>query len=188
MSKIIKAKMLSDTKVRTGKVRLGFANVNPVEEDGKVGKTNLTMIIDKDDEETLSLIDAAIEAAIVAGKEKFGKQFDNRKKIHTPLHDGDEEKEDNENYADKMYMNASSKDPIGMVGPDKVKITDTGEFYSGCYASLAINFAPYVYNGPGIGCYVANIMKLEDGERIGFSRASAYDDFADEDDDDFLAD
>ena len=187
---IIKAKLLSDTKVRTGKVRLGFANINPKGEDGKIDKTNITAIIDKDDDETLSLIDSAIEAAIEVGKEKFGKQFDNRKRIHTPLHDGDEEKDGNEAYVDKMYINASSKDPIGMVGPDKVKISDPGEFYSGAYVSVALNFAPYVYNGPGIGCYIANIMKLEDGERIGFTRASAYDDFSDDDDDDsdFLAD
>ena len=181
------AKMISETKIRTNKVRFGFADINPKQEDGSIGKSNIPIIIDGDDEETIALIKEASENARAVGVEKFGSQFAKGKKVHYPLHSGDEEKPDNEHYAGKFYLNANSKDPVGMVGPNpKVKIEDPGEFYSGMYGCVTLNFAPYVYNGAGIGTYICNLQKLEDGEHIGFTRATAMQDFADDDDDDFL--
>ena len=39
-------------------------------------------------------------------------------------------------------------------------------------------FAPYLFAGKkGIGCYLNNVQKLEDGEPLGATKASANEDF-----------
>lgn len=172
------AKLMTETKVRTNEVRFGFVNINPTSENGSIDKTNITIIIPKSDTETIKVIEEATENAIKAGTEKFGSSF-KKSKIHTPLHDGDDEKPGNDAYTDCMYLNCSSKDPVGMVDASAKKMSDTTEFYSGMYGRITLNLAPYQFNGSGIGAYVVNVQKLRDGEALGFTRASAEDDFSD---------
>ncbi|UTW68643.1 DUF2815 family protein [Anaerobacillus sp. HL2] len=58
-------------------------------------------------------------------------------------------------------------------------IMDPTEIYSGIYARIAVNFAPYAAQGKkGIGCYLStNIQKTRDGEPLGASAPAAEADF-----------
>ena len=61
MAKIYKAKMLTDTKVVTGKVRLSFPHL--FEKYDKSDKYQCQLLISKDDKDTIGVIKKAIEAA-----------------------------------------------------------------------------------------------------------------------------
>lgn len=184
------------TKVITGKVRLSYVHVfEPRPNDnGEEEKYSCSILIPKEDKETLRKIKAAVDAAVEQGKTSKwgGKVPANLKK---PLRDGDEERPDDEAYAGHYFFNATSKTkpgiakPIGK-GPDgRVKfqeITDSTEVYSGCYAKVSINFYPYDAKGNrGVAAGLNNIVKVQDGEFLG-GRASVEDDFANEEFDDVV--
>ena len=74
-----------------------------------------------------------------------------------------------------------------MVDADCQPIIDTSELYSGIYGRASINFYAFNTNGnKGIACGLNNLKKLRDGEPLG-GKSRAEDDFADDDDDDFLS-
>ena len=82
-------------------------------------------------------------------------------------------------------MTAKSTSRPGVVDADKIEILDAEEVYSGCYGRASITFYPYNTSSNGIAAALNNIQKLEDGERLGGSRASAEEDFADDYEDDY---
>ena len=95
------------------------------------------------------------------------------------MRDGDEEKPDDENYKNSYFLNASSKQRPGIIGPDKQEVMNRDEVYSGCYCKVSISFYPFDTNGNrGIAVSLNNIMKVKDGDPLS-GRASAEDDFAD---------
>lgn len=189
------------TKVITGKVRLSYVHVfQPQSINGGEEKYSTSILIPKEDKETLRKIKTAIEAAKELGKSQWGGKIPANLKL--PLRDGDEERPDDEAYAGHYFINASSKTkpgiakPIGKTPDGKTKfeeITDSTEVYSGCYARISINFYPFNKNGNrGIAVGLNNIVKVQDGEPLG-GRARLEDEFAEiefddvlEDDDDFL--
>lgn len=177
------------TKVVTGKVRFSYANVfEPKSINGGEEKYSVSIIIDKEDTKTISKINNAIEAAKQAGAAKFGGKIPSKLKL--PLRDGDEEREDDENYKGKYFVNANCKQKPGLVDKKGRPIIDATEFYSGCYGLASITFYAFNSNGnKGVACGLNNIMKTEDGEPLG-GRSRAEDDFAEfieADEDDFLA-
>ena len=75
----------------------------------------------------------------------------------------------------------------GVVDASCQRIIDRSELYSGVYGRASINFYAYNANGnKGIACGLNNLQKIRDGEPLG-GKAKAEDDFATEDDDDFLS-
>ena len=67
-------------------------------------KSKVTVLIPKDDTETVDAINAAIDAAIEEGIAKFGGKKPNKKAIKLPLRDGDEERDDESlKLFDKLY-------------------------------------------------------------------------------------
>ena len=67
------ANQINTTKVVTGVVRLSYENVwEPASINGGTPKYSVSLIIPKDDEKTLSAINAAIDVAIKEGAPKFG--------------------------------------------------------------------------------------------------------------------
>ena len=181
------------TKVITGKVRLSYVRLfEPQVTENGDERYSVSILIPKDDKETLRKIKAAIDAAIQDGiKSKWGGKLPpNLKK---PLRDGDTDRPDDPAYAGHYFINASSvtkpgiAKPIGK-GPDgKMRfqeITDSTEVYSGCYARVSLNFYPYNKNGnKGVGAGINNVVKVQDGEYLG-GRARLEDEFADVDFDD----
>lgn len=175
---------MSQTNVVTGKVRMSYANVFEAKAIGDGGdkKYSVCLLVNKNDAATLAKIDAAVKAAIVLGKEKFGQKWGTSKSkpLKLPLRDGDDERGDNPEYADNYFLNAAGQNRPGVVDKDRNEILDKEEFYSGCYGRASINFYPFDVSGnQGIACGLNNVQKLADGEPLSGGR-SAADDFADE--------
>lgn len=103
--------------------------------------------------------------------------------LKTPLRDGDAERPDDPAY----FVNANSGTAPGIVDADRQTIIDRSEVYSGVYGRASINFYAFNSNGnKGIACGLNNLQKIRDGEPLG-GKSRAEDDFATDEDDDFLS-
>lgn len=172
------------TKVITGKVRFSYCHVwepSAIEE-GQDKKYSVSIIIPKKDKATLAKINEVVEALKVEFKTKNGGKLPI--KFKTPLRDGDEDRPDDEAYANAFFLNASSKTRPGIVDESASAIMDQDEFYSGCYGRASLNFYSYNKAGNvGVACGLNNLQKLQDGERLGGGRSSAEADFGSDADD-----
>lgn len=150
----------------------------------------MSLIIPKSDTRTIAKIKAAIEAAYREGEAKLkgnGKTIPPLSVLKTPLRDGDTERPDDEAYADAYFVNANSGTAPGIVDADRNEILNRSEVYSGVYGRASINFYAFNSNGnKGIACGLNNLQKIRDGEPLG-GKSRAEDDFATDDEDDFLA-
>ncbi len=184
-------KLKNPTKVITGPdTRWSYANVWEAKAiNGGTPKFSLSLIIPKSDTATVEAIENATEAAYDIGSAKLkgnSRSIPPLSAIKTPLRDGDIEKPDDEAYANSYFLNANSTTAPGIVDADRQPILDRSEVYSGCYGRASITFYAFNSNGnKGIACGLNNLQKIRDGEPLdGHTRAE--DDFADDDDDDFL--
>lgn len=177
---------VNPAKVITGRVRFSYVHVwekQAIDEGGEE-KYSVALIIPKKDKAGVKNIQQAIEAAKQAGKSKWGGKIPAKLKL--PLRDGDEERPDDEAYADSYFLNATCKTKPGVVDADVSPILDQDEFYSGCYGRASITFFPFDVSGNrGVACGLNHVQKLADGEPLG-GRSSAESDFADEFDDDLI--
>ena len=186
------AKFTDPTKVITGpETRWSYLNAwEPKAIEGGTPKYSVSLIISKDDRKTVEKIMAAIKAAYTEGMAKLkgnGKSVPPLEAIKTPLRDGDKERPDDPAYANAWFINANSATAPGVVDASCQRIIDRSELYSGVYGRASINFYAYNANGnKGIACGLNNLQKIRDGEPLG-GKAKAEDDFATEDDDDFLS-
>lgn len=176
------------TKVITGvNTRLSyFHGWEPTSINNGPERYSVSVLIPKDDTETVNAINAAIDAAIAEGIAKFGGKKPNKNAIKLPLRDGDVERDDDA-YKGHYFINANSSTQPQIVDKNVKPIIDRNEVYSGCYARVSLNFYAFNSNGnKGIACGLGNIQKIRDGESLG-GRSSAADDFTTIDDDDFLS-
>jgi hypothetical protein len=172
------------TKVITGKVRFSYAHVfEPAAmAEGQDKKYSVSLIIPKSDKKTIEKIKAAIAQALEEGKAKFGGTIP--KNYKNPLRDGDEEREDDENYIGCMFVNANSTNKPGLIDINLDPILDKEDFYSGCYGRASVNFYAFSVSGnKGIACGLNNLQKMEDGERLSGGGSSAESDFGDDSED-----
>ena len=179
------------TKVITGEARLSYANLwEPKSINGGAPKYSVSIIIPKSDTRTIGKVKAAIEAAYREGETKLkgnGKTVPALSALKTPLRDGDTERPDDEAYADSYFINANSATAPGIVDSACETILERSQLYSGVYARASVNFFAFNSNGnKGIACGLNNIQKLRDGDPLG-GKSRAEDDFATDDDDDFLS-
>ena len=183
---------INQTKVITGvNTRWSYANVwDPKAINGGTPKYSVSLIIPKDDTETVEKIKAAIKAAYDEGQSKLkgnGKTVPALEAIKTPLRDGDLERPDDEAYANSYFINANATTAPGIVDVSCQPIIERSEVYSGVYGRASINLYAFNSNGnKGIACGLNNLQKIKDGEPLG-SKPSAESDFASYSDDDFLA-
>lgn len=165
------------TKVVTGEVRFSYLHVfepHAVEE-GQEKKYSVSILIPKDDKETLARIKKAIENAIDASLPKWGGKKPANLKM--PLRDGDTDRPDNPEYHGHYFINANSTFKPGVVDAQLNPIIDSTELYSGCYGRASINFYGYNVSGNrGIAAGLNNLQKLRDGETLG-GRARPEDEF-----------
>lgn len=187
-----KKNFINPTKVITGpETRWSYANVWDAKSiNGGAPKFSVSLIIPKSDRKTLEKIRTAIQAAYEEGQGKLkgnGKSVPALSALKTPLRDGDTERPDDEAYANAYFVNANSSTAPGIVDADRQPIIDRSEVYSGVYGRASINFYAFNSNGNrGIACGLNNLQKIRDGEPLG-GKSRAEDDFATEDDDDFLS-
>lgn len=184
-------KYMNPTKVITGPNTV-FSYLNcwdPKAIQGGTPKFSVSLIIPKSDVKTVEKIKAAIQAAYEEGQPKLkgnGKSVPALSTIKTPLRDGDLERPDDEAYKDSYFVNANSGTAPGVVDADRQPILDRSEMYSGVKGRASINFYAFNTNGNrGIACGLNNLQKISDGTPLG-GRSRAEDDFASEDEEDFL--
>ena len=179
-------------KVITGPdTRWSYVNAwEPKSINGGTPKFSVSLIIPKSDTKTIAKIKAAIEAAYHEGESKLkgnGKTVPPLAAIKTPMRDGDVERPDDPAYANAYFINANSATAPGIVDADRNPVLTRSEVYSGVYGRASINFYAFNSNGNrGIACGLNNLQKVRDGEPLG-GKTSAEDDFATDNDDDFLA-
>ena len=185
-------KVSNPMKVITGPdTRWSYANVHePKSINGGTPKYSVSLIIPKSDTKTVAKIKAAIEAAYHEGESKLrgnGKTVPALSTIKNPMRDGDVERPDDPAYANAYFINANSATAPGIVDADRNPVLTRSEVYSGVYGRASINFYAFNSNGNrGIACGLNNLQKVRDGEPLG-GKTSAEDDFATDNDDDFLA-
>lgn len=178
------AKKLDDRRYRTGMVRVSFPHIfEPDNSEMGGGKYSITLLIDKDDKDTLALVEDGIRNAKEYGKSsKWGGKIP--KNLREPLKDGDlSDREEEAGYY--VLRTSSTRRPI-VIDQKRDEIFDQGEIYGGCYCSVIITFAPYSTGSNGVGCYFDAVQKLKDGESFGGGTRTSVDDFDDFDDDDML--
>ena len=186
------SKIQNPTKVITGvNTRWSYANVwDPKSINGGTPKYSVSLIIPKSDTVTVNKIKAAIQAAYEEGESKLkgtSKVCPALDVIKTPLRDGDKERPGDEAYANSYFINANSSSAPGIVDANCNPILERSEVYSGVYGRASISFYAFNSNGnKGIACGLNNLQKIRDGEPLG-GRTRAEDDFATNDDDDFLS-
>ena len=185
------AKYMNPTKVITG-TNTTFSYLNcwdPKAIQGGTPKFSVSLIIPKSDVKTIEKIKAAIQAAYEEGQSKLkgnGKSVPALSTLKTPLRDGDLERPDDEAYKNSYFINANSGTAPGIVDADRNPIIDRSEMYSGVKGRASINLYAYNVNGNrGIACGLNNLQKISDGTPLG-GKSRAEDDFATEDDEDFL--
>lgn len=180
--------MSNKTKVVTG-INTRFSYFNgwePVSINGSKPKYSISVLIPKTDIVTINKINEAIDIAIEEGIARFGGKKPNKAALKLPLRDGDLER-DNDAYKGHYFINANSINAPQIVDANLDPILDRNEVYSGCYGRVSLNFYAFNSNGnKGIACGLGNVQKIRDGEPLG-GRSSAKDDFATENNDEFLA-
>ena len=185
------SKFVNPTKVITGvNTRWSYVNAwEPKSINGGAPKYSVSLIIPKSDTKTIEKIQAAIQAAYEEGQSKLkgnGRSVPALSALKTPLRDGDAERPDDEAYANSYFVNANSGTAPGIVDADRNPILERSEVYSGVYGRASINFYAFNSNGnKGIACGLNNLQKIRDGAPLG-GKSRAEDDFAEEDEDDFL--
>ncbi|MBO6280151.1 MAG: DUF2815 family protein [Bacilli bacterium] len=179
------AKNTNPCKVITSVVRFSYLNANEpkANTEGATPKYSVSLIIPKTDTECIAKIQAAIEAAYKEGEFKLrgnGKTLPPLTAIKTPLRDGDLERPDDPAYKNSYFINANSTSKPEVVDAALNPIMETSELYSGIYGRASITLYAFNNNGnKGIACGLNNLQKIRDGEPLG-SKASAEDDFADD--------
>jgi len=165
--------------------RISFANIWEAKSiNGSDPKYSVSCLIPKSDKKTLAKIQKAIEAAKEDAKgKKWGGKIPPNLKL--PLRDGDIDRPDDENYADCMFLNATSKDAPQIVDRKVQPILDPMDCGSGDYANVSVNFYGFSASGNrGIAAGLGNIQKVRTGERLAgkTSAASDFDEIEGEDD------
>lgn len=185
-------KTVNPLKVVTGPdTRWSYVNAwEPKSINGGTPKYSVSLIIPKSDTKTIERIKAAIEAAYHEGEGKLkgnGRTVPPLAALKTPLRDGDVERPDDPAYKNAYFMNANNSTAPGIVDADRQPIIERSEIYSGVYGRASVNFYAFNTNGnKGIACSLNNLQKIRDGEHLG-GKSNAEDDFATEDDEDFLS-
>lgn len=182
MAKVYKAKLLGNEgiEMQTGKVRLSFPHLfeKYKEPNGDEGKYQCTLLIDKDDKATASVMKKAIEAAKESGKSsKWNGKIPGSLKL--PYRDGDDSEYDE--YEGTWSLSAKSNSKPKVTDVDGDELFDQEDIYPGCYVRAVLKFLPYDNSGKGITCVLERIQKIEDGDPLGGSGSGS--DFEDDDED-----
>ncbi len=175
----IESKIKDKNRVMTGKVRFSYLNVFIPKGDTEESKRySVSLIIPKEDTLTIENIKKVIKSV---AEEKKASVFNNKlpSDIFKILHDGDEERSDDEAYKNSYYINAYSKRKPEIINRAKEFITDPDKIWSGDYGLAFLSFYAYNNNSKGVACNLDNLMLLEKGEPLGAVTPSAESDFSD---------
>ena len=179
----VTAKMLSPTRVATGKVRLSYVHLfEPFASlEGQEPKYSVTLLIPKSDTETKKCLDAAFHACYEENKGTIFKGVAEQY-VESPIRDGDGVTPKGKTpYPAEAHghwvLAVKSKLRPDVVLPNLAPVMSQSDVYSGCYARVSVNAFAFNKSGKGITFGLGNVMKLEDGEPLsgGASAASDFD-------------
>ena len=176
----------------TNEVRLCYPHLfEPYKAPGDTGEGaySVTILIPKEDEDTIAALNEAIKNAMNAGVNKVW-QGSMPKNVSIPLHDGDEEKDLDKNpeFEGCMYLAARTNYAPKVIDRARNELGED-DIYPGVFAKVSVDFFAYNASGhKGIGAGLQNVLKTRDGDRLGGGGVSIEVDFEDdfEDDDDDL--
>ena len=157
-----KANEINVRKVVTGRVILHRANLfNPkMLYDNLEAKYSTTVIIPKEEVETIKNIKVAINEAIDGGKSKLGENIDHSL-LKLPLRNNDDLSDDIM-YFNSYSMNATSQYKPGVVNHKNETILFT-DVPNGQFARVSVTFHAYNVKGnKGICCRLHNVKLLKD--------------------------
>lgn len=171
---------MSSFRFTTGKCRLSYVHLfQPHADLSGNEKYSVSLIIPKSDEKNVdrykALMDQMMKDAEIKNKLKGNGS------VHMPLRDGDLERSNDAAYENNWYINAKSnpdhKPRVYIIENGKpVEALDPNDIYSGCYAQAILNFYAYNKGGnKGIGCSVAAVFKVADGQPLTGSSVSGDD-------------
>ena len=169
-----------NVKVHLKNVRLSFPSIfNRATFDGKEGKYEATLLLDKSDTETKAKLDKVIEDAIKASNVPVSK--DKR-----CLKDGDDS--DYDGYENVWSIKASSSKRPTLIDRDKTPLVEDDDvLYAGCYVNAIIDV--WIQNnqyGKRANANLYGLQFVKDGEAFGSGPTDVTDEFDDIDDDDDL--
>lgn len=166
--------LIKSFKVVTGEVKFAYVIVfDPVyQDDGRQPRYSVSILIPKDDEETISKIEEAINLCKISNMDLWGSTP--LEEIKGGLRDGDTEKND-EAYDGHWFINATSTIRPGIVDEKLKSIKSPDEFYSGCYGKASITFFPTIAHQKSIRCSINNIMRTKFGPRLGLQSSPTED-------------
>ena len=163
-------------KVVTNKVCMNFPSLFRVNDNTKNGnsipKYGTTIIVDKNDEETLNKMYSAIKNAAEEGG------FADESFFKSPLNDGDVLHPGENLYKNSMYLYASSSLPPRVVDHkvEEIKFR-RDEFPSGTIAKVSLVFVPYKFNGKcGVSATLINVQVFPQN-KLAELRSRPEDDF-----------
>lgn len=163
-----------ETQIQTNPCTLSYVHlVEPYAfDETQEAKYSTTLLIDKNDQETVDYVNNAVDLAAKQGAEKFwkGRIPSN---LRRPLLDGDDKADKHPEFAGKYYINAKADvaHPPLVTDIHGTPITkdNRNEIYSGCKGFAVLSFYPYSWNGAsnGIGVSLRAVVKTEDGDPLG---------------------
>lgn len=177
-------------KIQIKNVRLSYANVFTARamQEGQEPKYSTQIIMDKNHPQ----LEEVKKAIFAVAKEKFPKLVIGSKfpaRLKSPLRDGDEEYDDDENYSNKIFFNASNKRRPTVVDRDRSAIADDDNIiYSGCYANAIVEFYGFDTAGnKGVAVSLGGIQFVRDGEALGGKGVTAeeFDEVDSDEDEDY---
>lgn len=179
------------TKVITNEVRLCYlywAEPKAFEEKDEP-KYRATLLIPKEDKDTLKAIKAAMDQVKAEGLQKWGGKLPT-KDFFIPLRDGDEDAPENagDEFKGHYFINSKTSYKPAVVDRQKAEVTDPDAFQSGDYGKASISFYPFATGkNKGIGVILNALQFTTKGERLGGNNsADDFDELDADDDDDFL--
>ena len=148
-------------KVMTPEFRVSFPAVfQPTSFEGQQPKYKINMMFPKG-----TNLDDMEKLAIAAVDKEWPDKAKRPTDMKTPFRDGDKEKPDWPEYADAIFVAATSKMKPGLVDANVQPIIKESEFYAGCYARATVTAYAYDKAGNrGVAFGLQNIQKIKDGE------------------------
>lgn len=164
-----------------------FVHLTKPDDFGDTPKYTVTVVIPKKNKKVVKQVKDAIAAAMARGESEGTFQGKNIKKAINPLKDGDDE--DTEKYPyykDAYTLKFSTDRKPGVLDKKKRNIgDDEEEVYSGMLIWVSGAAFPYFNRGNfGVSFILGNVIKIDDGERIGGSGFNIEDEFGDDLEDD----
>lgn len=179
------AKLKTTTQVITNSVRCSYVHLFEPIAQGEIneGKYTVSLIIPKEDKDTIKVVKQAIKNCFEANKDTKlkGVSID---KVAEVLHDGDKDRPEDEAYKNSYYLSAkSSRKPV-IWNSKGEQITDPNEFYSGVWAKADITFYAYDQKiNKGISVAINAVVKVKDDDALSGPTVS-FSDFDFESDND----